>query len=94
MQIVIPTHRHETDEWGTRQPARGDNWGDLSGGGEDAGYDVVIVGFGDFGAVEAAGLESFQVAEVVDVDLSVDFGGMEFCSAFPEQGSLFRFAFS
>ncbi len=58
---------------------------DLERGGEDAGDEVVVVGFGDFGAVEAAGLSDSSGAEVVDIDLAVDFGGVELRAAFPEE---------
>ena len=68
-------------------------FGRLQRAGEDAGDDVVVVGFGDFGVVEAAGFESFEVAEVVDVDFAVDLGGVELGAAFPEQRGLFAFAF-
>ena len=55
---------------------------------------VVVVGFGDLGAVEAAGLRgSSQLAEVVDVDFAVDLRGVELGAAFPEQRRLFAFAF-
>jgi hypothetical protein len=43
---------------------------------DDAGYDVVVVGFGDFGSVEGAGDEGFVGAEVVDEDLAVDLWGL------------------
>src|ERR1700722_4994614 len=60
---------------------------------EDAGDDVVVVGFGDEGAVEGSGDESFVGAEVVDEDLAVDFGGVERRAALPEKFGLFGFAF-
>ena len=60
---------------------------------EDAGDDVVVVGFGDFGAVEGAGDERFVGAEVVDEDFAVDLGGVERGAAFPEELGLFGFAF-
>src|ERR1039458_2968938 len=60
---------------------------------EDAGDYVVVVGFGDLGAVETAGLEGGQVAEVVDVEFAVDLRGVELCAAFPEERGLFAFAF-
>ena len=59
----------------------------------DTGHHVVLVGLGDLGAVEAAGFERFQIAEVVDVDLAVDFRRVELGAAFPQQRSLFAFAF-
>ena len=52
---------------------------------EDAGDEVVVVGLGDEGAVEAAGLEGIERAEVVDEDFAVDFGGVELGAAFPEE---------
>src|ERR1035438_4162542 len=61
--------------------------------GEDAGDYVVVVGFGDLGAVKAAGLEGGQVAEVVDVELAVDLRGVELGAALPEQRRLFAFSF-
>src|ERR1035441_1214148 len=48
---------------------------------EDAGDYIVVVGFGDLGAVEAAGLEDGQVAEVVDIELAVDLRGVELGTA-------------
>src|SRR6266550_9161201 len=60
---------------------------------EDAGYYVVVVGVGDFGAVEGAGDEGFVGAEVVDEDLAVDLGGVECGASLPEEWSLFGFAF-
>src|ERR1035437_6379572 len=49
---------------------------------EDAGDYVVVVGFGDLGAVETAGLEVGQVAEVVDVEFAVGLRGGELRAAF------------
>lgn len=46
-------------------------------GREDAGYDVVVVGFGDLGAVKAALLRRFKRAEVVDKDSAVDLRGVK-----------------
>ena len=60
---------------------------------EDAGDDVVVVGFGDFGAVEGAGDEGFVGAEVVDEDLAVDLGGVEGGAALPEEVGFFGGAF-
>src|SRR5271155_4171393 len=60
---------------------------------EDAGYYVVVVGVGDFGAVEGAGDEGFVGAEVVDEDFAVDLGGVERGAALPEKVGLFGFAF-
>jgi hypothetical protein len=60
---------------------------------EDAGDNVVIVGFGDLGFVEAAGLEGGQVAKVIDVEFAVDFRGVELGAAFPEERRLFALAF-
>jgi hypothetical protein len=60
---------------------------------EDAGYHVVVVGLGDFGAVEGAGNEGFVGAEVVDEDFAVDFGGVEGGAALPEEFGLFGLAF-
>jgi hypothetical protein len=37
------------------------------------------------GAVEAAGVQIFKRPEVVDEDFAVDFGGVEFGAAFPEE---------
>ena len=65
----------------------------LQRAGEDAGDYVVLVGFCDLGAVEAAGFQGGQVAEVVDVDFAVDFGGVELGTAFPEERGLFAFTF-
>jgi hypothetical protein len=59
----------------------------------DAGYYVVVVGFGDFGAVEGAGDEGFVGAEVVDEDFAVDLGGLVEGAALPEEFGLFVFAF-
>ncbi len=50
---------------------------------EDAGDDVVVVGLGDLGAIEGAGNEGFVGAEVVDEDLAVDLGGVQWGAAFP-----------
>lgn len=50
---------------------------------EDAGYYVVIVRLRNLGAVEGAGNESFVRAEVVDEDLAVDLGGVQWGAAFP-----------
>ena len=51
------------------------------------------MGFGDSGAVEAAGFQGGQVAEVVDIELAVDLRGVELRAALPEQRRLFAFAF-
>src|SRR5271156_5703696 len=59
---------------------------------EDAGDHVVVVGLGDFGAVEGAGDEGFVGAEVVDEDLAVDLRSVERGAALPEEFSLFGFA--
>ena len=40
---------------------------------------VVVVGLGDFGAVEGTGDEGFVGAEVVDEDFAVDLGVVEVC---------------
>ena len=60
---------------------------------EDAGYYVVVVGLGDFGAVEGAGDEGFVGAEVVDEDFAVDLGGVERGAALPEEFGFFGLAF-
>jgi hypothetical protein len=60
---------------------------------EYASDDIVIVGFGDPGVVKAAWFEGLQVAEVVDVDFTVDFGGVELGSAFPEERGFLALAF-
>ena len=54
---------------------------------------VVVVGFGDLGAVEGAGDEGFVGAEVVEEDLAVDLGGVERGAALPEEVGFFRGAF-
>ncbi len=59
---------------------------------EDAGYYVVVVGVGDFGAVEGTGDEGFVGAEIVDEDFAVDLGGVERGAALPEEVGLFGFA--
>lgn len=56
----------------------------LQRGGDHAGNEVVIVGFGNLGLVEVAGLERLKLAKVVDVDFAVDFGGVELGAALPE----------
>src|ERR1700759_1310290 len=61
--------------------------------GENAGDEVVVVGLGDLGAIELAGLETFKVAEVVDVDFAVNFWSVEFGAALPQHGRLFALAF-
>jgi hypothetical protein len=60
---------------------------------EDAGDYVVVVGLGDFGAVERARDQGFVGAEVIDENLAVDFGGLIEGAALPEEVSLFGFAF-
>ena len=61
--------------------------------GDYAGDDVVFVGFGDFGFVEAAGFQRLQRAEVVEVDFAVDLRGVELGAGFPEERGFFAFAF-
>ena len=39
----------------------------------------MVVGLGDFGAVEGTGDEGFVRAEVVDEDFAVDLGVVEVC---------------
>ena len=51
------------------------------------------MGLGDLGAVEFSGFQTFEVAEVVDVNFAVDFGCVEFSAAFPEHGSFVAFSF-
>ena len=60
---------------------------------ENAGDEVVVVSFGDFRAVEAAGFEIFETPEVVNVDLAVDLGRVELRAAFPEQRRFCALAF-
>ena len=62
--------------------------------GGDAGDEVVVVGLGDFGAVEFSGFESVEVTEVVDVDLAVDLGGVKLGTRLPEEFGLGALAFS
>ena len=52
------------------------------------------MGFGDLGAVEAAGFEGVERAEVVDEDFAVDFRGVKFGAAFPEERGFGAGAFS
>ena len=65
----------------------------LQRSGDDARDQVVVVRFGDLGAIELSGFEFLEIAEVVDVDLAVDFRGVELGAAFPKHGGLFAFAF-
>jgi len=58
--------------------------------GDYAGDDVVFVGFGDFGFVEAAGFQRLQRAEVVEVDFAVDLRAWNWCGL-PRGAGFLRF---
>jgi hypothetical protein len=52
---------------------------------EDSGYYVVVVGFGDFAAVEGTWDQRLMRAEVVNEDFAVDLRGVEHGAALPEE---------
>src|SRR5579862_4787856 len=55
-------------------------------------HHVVIVGLGDFGAIETARLQLLEAAEVVDVHFAVDLRRMVFGAALPQQRRLLALA--
>src|ERR1700744_6399612 len=59
---------------------------------DDACHEVIVVGLGNLGAIKLAGIQLFQIAEVVDKNLAVDLGSMELGAAFPKEFSLRAFA--
>src|SRR5579864_3236700 len=60
---------------------------------DDFCYQVVVVGLGDFAAIELAGLRSDVFWKVVNEDFAVNFRCVHGSPAFEEQVRFFRFAF-